>query len=297
MMELLKLLVLTLGCTAAHSVNDDSSADRGRATLPRSISSILDKCWDEEVFGSIRSADRFEIRSGHANGAHQGGHLLEPGGNIPWDAIHLTQLSCRKSRLNFGSQVNFHAMLDKLQNGHCIVVGVIGGSISNAHGAFQNESYHAQLINWLNYHYKCSSLEMNNSHAVENMVASSVARLTLTSATPLALRKKRSIRLTHEAQVIPVMGRAISAVSTAAETVGALTFCILLGSIQPLGALGSPHGKIRAQDGGRDAREQPLGAAPRAGPQRPHPRHRTGSPRATSGALSISRHARSWTNT
>ncbi len=84
------------------------------------------------------------------------------------------------------------------------------------------------------------------------MVALSVARLTLTSLTPSALRKKRSIRFTHEAQVIPTIGRAISAVSVVSSLVGALVLCILLGSIPPRGALGSHHEASGEGNGSRD---------------------------------------------
>ncbi len=42
------------------------------------------------------------------------------------------------------------------------------------------------------------------------MVATSVARLTVASWTPGVLRRNRSIRFTHEAQVMPSIGRATS---------------------------------------------------------------------------------------
>src|SRR5436190_18562367 len=60
------------------------------------------------------------------------------------------------------------------------------------------------------------------------MVAVSVARLTDAVSTPGVLRRNRSIRLTHDAQVMPSMGRVISVV--ASRSVGLL---ILPGSIPP----------------------------------------------------------------
>ncbi len=52
------------------------------------------------------------------------------------------------------------------------------------------------------------------------MVAFSVARLTLASDTPSTLFTKRSMRLTHEAQVMPSIGRTTwpGVAATGAET-------------------------------------------------------------------------------
>ena len=49
----------------------------------------------------------------------------------------------------------------------------------------------------------------------------SVARLTVASRTPAVLRRKRSIRLTHEAQVMPSIGRTIS-IGSAGHTPGSI---------------------------------------------------------------------------
>ena len=51
-------------------------------------------------------------------------------------------------------------------------------------------------------------------------VARSVARLTLASRTPSVLRRNRSIRLTHDAQVMPSIGRTISMGRWSAVAVG-----------------------------------------------------------------------------
>ena len=64
------------------------------------------------------------------------------------------------------------------------------------------------------------------------MVATSVARLTLASTTPSVFRRKRSIRLLHEAQVIPATGKLTSSGSRGAGAIGVVTL-ILPRSISP----------------------------------------------------------------
>jgi hypothetical protein len=63
------------------------------------------------------------------------------------------------------------------------------------------------------------------------MVAIEVARFTLAPLTPSAFFRNRSTRFTHEAQVIPVTGRAISATGVVGA-VGTGSVDILRGSIR-----------------------------------------------------------------
>jgi hypothetical protein len=62
-------------------------------------------------------------------------------------------------------------------------------------------------------------------------VAIEVARFTLAPLTPSAFFRNRSTRFTHEAQVMPVTGRAISATGVAGAA-GASSVDILRGSIR-----------------------------------------------------------------
>jgi hypothetical protein len=67
-------------------------------------------------------------------------------------------------------------------------------------------------------------------------VAIEVARFTLAPLTPSAFFRNRSTRFTHEAQVIPVTGRAISAMGVAGAA-GTSSVDILRGSIRPTWAI------------------------------------------------------------
>ena len=60
-------------------------------------------------------------------------------------------------------------MLAKLLEGKCIVIGVIGGSISAGHWVHSHETYHAELIKWLNHYYNCSTKTTIMSHTIEHM--------------------------------------------------------------------------------------------------------------------------------
>jgi hypothetical protein len=71
-------------------------------------------------------------------------------------------------------------------------------------------------------------------------VAIEVARFTLARLTPSAFFRNRSTRFTQEAQVIPVTGRAISAMGVAGAA-GTSSVDILRGSIRPNWAV-SPGG-------------------------------------------------------
>src|SRR5215212_5229083 len=64
------------------------------------------------------------------------------------------------------------------------------------------------------------------------IVATSVARLTAASATPGVFLRNRSIRFTHDAQVMPSIGSWSSAVAETAGSVGAEASVVILpGSI------------------------------------------------------------------
>jgi hypothetical protein len=63
------------------------------------------------------------------------------------------------------------------------------------------------------------------------MVAIEVARFTLAPLTPSAFFRNRSTRFTHEAQVMPVTGRAISATGVVSAA-GTDSVNILRGSIR-----------------------------------------------------------------
>src|SRR5487761_2568247 len=126
------------------------------------------------------------------------------------------------------------------------------------------------------------------------MVATSVARFTLASTTPSVFRRKRSIRLLQEAQVIPTTGKLTSSgevsVATAGSTGGlagrAGTLVVILpGSIPP--------GRWRSHPGRRSLRRgqlDPDRARRRRGPcargargRAVHSVDELGLPRRTSG--------------
>ena len=106
-------------------------------------------------------------------------------------------------------------------------------------------------------------------------VARLVARFTSAEWTPATRESAFSMRATHEAQVMPVTGRVISAMGLLGS-MGTGSVDILRGSIRPppfpSRPVGCPHADLHLVES--------LGSAPRRGGERPHLRDRPRPPRA-----------------
>src|SRR6478735_11066179 len=93
------------------------------------------------------------------------------------------------------------------------------------------------------------------------MVAISVARFTVADATPGVWRRNRSIRLTHDAQVMPSIGRRSSWVAVGSD--GSVD--LLLGSIAGIDSRTAAGYWGGARDRRRRDPRRPIRALPRRG--------------------------------
>jgi hypothetical protein len=129
-----------LGPTPTVAQGADGGAavtDGGQVVEPSASASM---CWDEDVWGNT------------TEGA-------------------LTMNMCRRSRRSVGNPTKLWTLLEKLESGHCITVGAIGGSVTcGAEAGGESVAWPQQFVNWLDVSFPCAT-----GHRVKNVCQPGVA--------------------------------------------------------------------------------------------------------------------------